>query len=183
MEFEFAVDGSKRWRFSLQKDPWRDQWTVQKRRCGGFEHLPSGWWVKLFQSKARGSRSSASSIMHGQDKECTGGFQRHGAVTQSRPIQLQPAERMMPLAPLFPPAICLIITGSRSTGFGRTVGSSASIKRGGLCAELRRNFWSRGWMLRGGHTRMLLLLLLPLKELVELEVRLDFTPKCSLKTP
>lgn len=153
MEF----DRSERRRFSLQKGPlWRDKWTVQKRRFGWFEHLPGGWWVKLFLSKASSSRSCASSIMHGQDKDCTGGFQRHGAVTQSHSIQLQPAERMMPLAPLFPPAICLIITGSRSTGFGRTVGSSPAIKRGGrrkerrgLCPELLRNFWFLGWMLRG----------------------------------
>lgn len=98
----------------------------------GMEQLPNGRWVKLFPSKASGRRSCASSIMHGQDKERTGGFQRHGAVTQSRPIQLGPAERMMP--PPFPPAICLIIPGSRSTGRWRTVGSEYKTRRPSHCA-------------------------------------------------
>lgn len=73
---------------SLFREIIERQWTVQSKRCVRFKQLPSGWWLKLFPRKASGSWSCASSIMHGQDKDCTGGFQRHGAVTQSRPIQL-----------------------------------------------------------------------------------------------
>lgn len=179
---EFAVDGSKRRRFSLQKDAWRDKWTVQKRRRGWFEHLPSGWWVKLFLSKARGSRSSASSIMHGQDKDCTGGFQRRGAVTQSHPIQLQPAERMMPLAPLF--STCNLSNNHRQQVNGLRTDRRLICKY----KERRPLHWAPEKLLvpgmdaAGGHTRMLLLLL-PLQELVvlETEVRLYFSPKYSLE--